>query len=151
MAQDAVELIRSDHRTVEKLFSEFEQAGERAYKTKQGLVEQITRELEVHATIEEETFYPAVQAKARKDSKELVDEAVEEHHLVRVTLGELAGLPPEDDAFDAKVQVLIENVRHHLEEEESEMLPQAEKLLGQEELARLGEEMAARKRQLGAG
>ena len=151
MAQDAVELIRSDHRTVEKLFSEFEQAGERAYKTKQGLVERITRELEVHATLEEETFYPAVRAKARKDGKELVDEAVEEHHLVRVTLGELAGLSATDDAFDAKVQVLIENVRHHVEEEESEMLPQAEKLLGQEELARLGEEMLARKRQLGVG
>jgi hemerythrin-like domain-containing protein len=151
MAQDAVELIKSDHRTVEKLFGEFEQAGERAYKTKQGLVERITKELEVHATIEEETFYPAVQAKARKDGKELVAEAVEEHHLVRVTLGELAGLSPEDDAFDAKVQVLIENVRHHVEEEESEMLPQAEKLLGQEELGRLGAEMLARKRQLGAG
>ena len=151
MAQDAVALIRSDHRTVEELFGEFEQAGDRAYKTKQALVEQITQELEVHATIEEETFYPAVQAKARKDGKELIDEAVEEHHLVRVTLGELAGLTPEDDAFDAKVQVLIENVRHHVEEEESEMLPQAEKLLGKEELARLGEEMAARKRQLGVG
>jgi hemerythrin superfamily protein len=151
MAQDAVELIKSDHRTVEKLFHEFEQAGERAYKTKQRLVEQITQELEVHATIEEETFYPAVQAKARKDGRELIDEAVEEHHLVRVTLGELAGLTPEDDAFDAKAQVLVENVRHHVEEEESEMLPQAEKLLGQEELARLGEEMLARKRQLGAG
>jgi hemerythrin-like domain-containing protein len=151
MAQDAVALIRSDHRTVEKLFGEFEQAGDRAYKTKQDLVEQITQELEVHATIEEETFYPAVQAKARKDGKELIDEAVEEHHLVRVTLGELAGLTPEDDAFDAKVQVLIENVRHHVEEEESEMLPQAEKLLGKEELARLGEEMLARKRQLGVG
>jgi hemerythrin-like domain-containing protein len=70
---------------------------------------------------------------------------------VRVTLGELSRLTPEDDAFDAKVQVLIENVRHHVEEEESEMLPQAEKLLGQDELARLGEEMLARKRQLGAG
>jgi hemerythrin-like domain-containing protein len=151
MAQDAVELIRSDHRTVEKLFKEFEQAGDRAYKTKRDLVEQLTEELEVHATIEEETFYPAVQAKARKDGKELIDEAVEEHHLVRVTLGELAGLTPEDDAFDAKVQVLIENVRHHVEEEESEMLPQAEKLLGHEELARLGDEMLTRKRQLGVG
>jgi hemerythrin superfamily protein len=151
MAQDAVELIKSDHRTVEKLFREYEQAGERAHKTKQRLVEQITRELEVHATIEEETFYPAVEAKARKDGKELVAEAVEEHHLVKVTLAELAELTPEDDAFDAKVQVLLENVRHHVEEEESEMLPQAEKLLGREELARLGEEMAGRKRLLGSG
>jgi hemerythrin superfamily protein len=151
MADDAVKLIKSDHRTVEKLFREFEQAGDRAHKTKQRLVEQITQELEVHATIEEESFYPAVQAKARKDGKELVDEAVEEHHLVKVTLAELAELTPEDDAFDAKVQVLIENVRHHVEEEETEMLPQAEKLLGRDELDRLGAEMLARKRQLGAG
>jgi hemerythrin superfamily protein len=150
MAQDAVSLIKSDHRRVEGLFREFEQAGERAHKTKRRLVDQIREELEVHATIEEESFYPALEAKARKDGKELVKEAVEEHHLVRVTLDELAGLDPEDDAFDAKVQVLMENVRHHVEEEETEMLPEAEELLGKEELARLGEEMAARKQQLGA-
>ena len=106
MAQDAVALIKADHRKVEQLFSEFEEAGDRAYKTKQQLVEQIIKELEVHATVEEETYYPAVEAKAKKDGKELVAEAIEEHHVVKVLLGELA---------------------------------------------RLGEEMAARKRQLGAG
>jgi hypothetical protein len=68
-----------------------------------------------------------------------------------VLLGELAGMSAEDEAFDAKVTVLTENVRHHVEEEEEEMLPQSEKILGEEELTRLGEEMAARKRQLGAG
>jgi hemerythrin superfamily protein len=151
MAQDAVALIKSDHRTMEQLFREFEDAGDRAYKTKQQLVEQIIKELEVHATIEEETYYPAVEAKAKKDGKELVAEAVEEHHVVRVLLEELAGLSSEDDAFDAKVAVLMENVRHHVEEEESELLPQSKEILGKEELARLGEEMAARKRQLGAG
>jgi hemerythrin superfamily protein len=151
VAQDAVALIKADHRKVEELFKEFEEAGDRAHKTKQRLVSQIIKELEVHATIEEETYYPAVAAKAKKDGKELVAEAVEEHHLVKVLLGELAGMSAEDDAFDAKVTVLMENVRHHVEEEESEMLPQSQQLLGSEELARLGEEMAARKRQLGAG
>ena len=151
MAQDAVALIKSDHRTVEQLFREFEEAGDRAYKTKQQLVEQIIRELEVHATIEEETYYPAVEAKAKKDGKELIAEAVEEHHVVKVLLNELAMLSSEDDAFDAKVTVLMENVRHHVEEEESELLPQSEEILGKEELTRLGEEMAARKQQLGAG
>jgi hemerythrin superfamily protein len=151
MAQDAVELIKADHRKVERLFREFEEAGDRAYKTKQQLVEQISRELEVHTTIEEETYYPAVEAKAKKDGKEMIGEAVEEHHLVKVILGELAGLSPEDDTFDAKVKVLMENVRHHVEEEESEMLPQSEEILSKDELARLGAEMAARKRQLGAG
>ena len=151
MAQDAVELIKSDHRKVEKLFREFEEAGDRAYKTKQELVGQIVEELEVHATIEEETYYPAVEAKARKDGKELVAEAVEEHHVVKILLGELRSMSSEDEAFDAKVTVLMENVRHHVEEEEEELLPQSEKLLGSDELARLGEEMAARKQQLGAG
>jgi hemerythrin superfamily protein len=151
VAQDAVALIKADHRKVEQLFREFEEAGDRAYKTKQQLVEQIIQELEVHATVEEEIYYPAVEAKARKDGKELVAEAVEEHHVVKVLLGELAGMSAEDEAFDAKVTVLMENVRHHVEEEEEEMLPQSEKILGEEELTRLGEEMAARKRQLGAG
>jgi hemerythrin superfamily protein len=134
MAQDAVALIKADHRQVEQLFKEFEDAGDRAYKTKQRLVEQIIKELEVHATIEEETYYPAV----------------EEHHVVKILLGELATMSAEDEAFDAKVTVLMENVRHHVEEEESEMLPQSEEILGEAELTRLGQEMAARKRQLGA-
>jgi hemerythrin superfamily protein len=151
VAQDAVALIKADHREVEKLFNEFEDAGDRAYKTKQQLVSQIIKELEVHATIEEEIYYPAVDAKAKKDGKELVAEAVEEHHVVKVLLGELATMSAEDDAFDAKVTVLIENVRHHVEEEEEELLPQSEEILGDEELARLGEAMAARKQQLGAG
>jgi hemerythrin superfamily protein len=151
MAQDAVALIKADHRRVEQLFREFEDAGDRAYRTKRRLVSQLIRELEVHATIEEETYYPAVEAKARKDGKELVAEAVEEHHVVKILLGELAGMSAEDEAFDPKVTVLMENVRHHVEEEEEEMLPQSEEILGKEELTRLGEEMAARKRQLGVG
>ena len=151
MAQDAVELIKSDHRKVEQLFREFEEAGDRAYRTKQELVGQIVEELEVHATIEEETYYPAVEAKAKKEGKELIAEAVEEHHVVKILLGELRSMSSEDEAFDAKVTVLMENVRHHVEEEESELLPQSEKILDTDELTRLGEEMAARKRQLGAG
>jgi hemerythrin superfamily protein len=151
MAKDAVALIKADHRKVEQLFREYEEAGDRAYKTKRQLVEQITRELEVHTTIEEETYYPAVEAKARRDGKELIGEAIEEHHVVKILLGELATLSPEDDAYDAKVTVLMENVRHHVEEEESEMLPQSEEILGRDELTRLGEEMTARKQQLGAG
>jgi hemerythrin superfamily protein len=151
MPQDAVALIKADHRKVEQLFREFEEAGDRAFKTKQDLVDEIIKELEVHATIEEETYYPAVEAKAKKDGKELVAEAVEEHHVVKVLLGELSSMSSEDDAFDAKVTVLMENVRHHVEEEEEELLPQSEEILGADELARLGEEMATRKQQLGAG
>jgi hemerythrin superfamily protein len=151
VAQDAVALIKADHRKVEQLFREFEEAGDRAYKTKQELVAQIFQELDVHAAIEEETYYPAVEAKAKKDGKELIAEAVEEHHVVKILLGELSGMSATDDAFDAKVTVLMENVRHHVEEEEEELLPQSQEILSDEELTRLGEEMAARKQQLGAG
>jgi hemerythrin superfamily protein len=151
MAQDAVALIKADHRKVEQLFREFEEAGDRAYKTKRQLVEQIIKELEIHATIEEETYYPAVEAKARNDGKELIAEAIEEHHVVKVLLGELATMSAEDEAFDAKVTVLMENVRHHVEEEEEELLPQSEEILGEQELTRLGGEMAARKQQLDGG
>ena len=151
MAQDAVALIKSDHRKVEQLFREFEEAGDRAYKTKQQLVSEIVRELEVHATIEEETYYPAVEAKAKKDGKDMVAEAVEEHHVVKVLLGELATMSAEDDAFDAKVTVLMENVRHHVEEEEEELLPQAEGLLGPDHLDEIGDEMEERKQDLLGG
>jgi hemerythrin-like domain-containing protein len=146
---DAIALIKADHKTVEALFKQFEQvkeAGDDARK--KSVVDEISRELEAHADIEEEIFYPSVKAKAEEDGQELVDEAVEEHHLVKVTLGELASLPPSDEAFDAKVTVLIENVRHHVEEEEEEMLPQAEELLGADRLAELGQRMAERKQEL---
>jgi hemerythrin-like domain-containing protein len=146
---DAIALIKADHKTVEALFKQFEQvkeAGDDARK--KSVVDEISRELEAHADIEEEIFYPSVKAKAEEEGQELVDEAVEEHHLVKVTLGELASLPPSDEAFDAKVTVLIENVRHHVEEEEEEMLPQAEELLGVDRLAELGQRMAERKQEL---
>ena len=141
MAQDAVALIKADHRRVEQLFREFEEAGDRAYKTKQQLVERMIRELEVHATIEEETYYPAVEAKARKDGKELVAEAVEEHHVVKILLGELASMSAEDEAFDAKVTVLMENVRHHVEEEEQDWFPEVRKGLGRKKLQELGDQL----------
>jgi hemerythrin superfamily protein len=142
VAQDAVALIKADHRKVEQLFREFEEAGDRAYKTKQQLVSEIIRELEVHATIEEETYYPAVEAKAKKDGKELIAEAVEEHHVVKILLGELSAMSAEDEAFDAKVTVLMENVRHHVEEEEGEMFPKLRSALSAEQLGDIGEKLA---------
>ena len=152
MAQDAVSLIKADHRKVEQLFRDFEEAGDRAYKTKQQLVEQIIRELEVHATVEEMALYPAIREAVEKgDVDDMVLESLEEHHIVKWVLSELEKMTPDHERFDAKVTVLMENVRHHVEEEESELLPQSEEILGDEELARLGEEMAARKQQLGAG
>jgi len=144
---NAVALLKADHRTVKGLFREFEAAGERAHKTKQRLGTQILDELDAHAAIEEEIFYPAVQARAAKELRSTVAEGVEEHHVVHVLIGELRELDATDERFEPKFTVLIESVEHHIEEEEQEMLPAAEKLLG-DEVETLGEQMAARKEQL---
>ena len=144
---DAIELLKDDHRKVKKLFREFEAAGDRAYQTKRRIAEQVFAELEVHSRLEEEIFYPAVAATANKDGKELVAEGIEEHHVVDVLINELKALEPEDEQFDAKFKVLTENVEHHIEEEEGEMLPDAEKKLGRE-IEQLGERMQQRREEL---
>jgi len=144
---DAITLLKDDHKKVREMFREFEAAGDRAYKTKQRIAEQVFMELEVHSKIEEEIFYPAVREKAGKEGKELVAEGFEEHHVVDVLIGELKALDPEAEEYDAKFKVLTENVEHHIEEEEQEMMPEAKEALG-EALAELGERMLRRKEEL---
>ncbi|MDP9301673.1 MAG: hemerythrin domain-containing protein, partial [Actinomycetota bacterium] len=120
---DAITLLKQDHRAVEDLFKRFEQAGPRAYATKRKIVDRIIRELSIHAAIEEQIFYPAVR-ESLHETEDQVLESLEEHHLVKVTLAELESADPKDERFDAKVTVLIENVRHHVQEEEGEMFPE---------------------------
>jgi hemerythrin superfamily protein len=143
---DAIVLLKDDHKTVEKLFKQFEKAGERAYKEKQHLVEQIIRELTTHAYIEEEIFYPAARQEV-PETKDHVLESVEEHHVVVWMLSELKNLDPKDERYDAKVTVLIENVRHHVEEEEQEWFPQVREAMGRKKLQELGEQMEKAKAQ----
>jgi hemerythrin superfamily protein len=147
---DAVQMLKADHDKVLGLFKQFSEAGDRAFKTKQELAEKIFRELEVHSQLEEEVFYPAVREQASKEGEELVEESLEEHHVVDVLIAELKQMSPEDERYDAKMTVLCENVEHHIEEEEKEMFPDARKRLGGE-IEALGEQMAARKKQLAAG
>src|SRR3954452_8774857 len=142
---DAITLLREDHRTVEKLFKEFEKAGPRAGKTKAKLVKQITRELAIHAVIEEQVFYPAVRESV-EDADDLVLEALEEHHIVKWVLSELENMTPEDERFDAKVTVLIENVRHHVKEEQDDLFPEVRQALGRKRLVELGEALAKAKK-----
>jgi hypothetical protein len=143
---NAVKMLKDDHKQVKGLFREFESAGERAYRKKQSIAERVFTELEIHSRLEEEIFYPAARAQS-KDLAEVVDEGIEEHHVVDVLIGELKAMEPEDERYDAKFTVLIENVEHHIEEEEGEMLPDAEKKLGAG-LERLGEQMMSRKQEL---
>ena len=142
---DAVKLIKDDHKKVKELFRQFEKA--RTADRKRTIAEEAMHELEVHAQIEEEIFYPAAKAKADKEGKELVAEAVEEHHVVKVLIGELQAMREVNEQYEAKFTVLIENVEHHIEEEEKEMLPDAQKTLGDETKA-LGDRMEQRKQAL---
>jgi hemerythrin superfamily protein len=142
---DAITLLKDDHRTVERLFKQFEQAGDRAHVRKRQIVDRIIEELSVHAAIEEQAFYPVARA-AVPETEDVALESLEEHHIVKWTLSELVDMDPESERFDAKVTVLMENVRHHVEEEESEFFPKVRDRLSRKELAELGDALADAKR-----
>jgi hemerythrin superfamily protein len=137
---DAITLLKNDHKAVSKLFREFERLGDRAFKAKRDVVDRIIHELSVHAAIEEQLFYPTAR-KAAPDTEDHVLESLEEHHIVKWVLSELEDMDPEHERFDAKVTVLIENVRHHVEEEEGDWFPLVRKAMGRKALAELGDKM----------
>jgi hemerythrin superfamily protein len=121
-ASSVTDMLREDHKKVKGLFEEFEQAEDAT--TKKRIVETALTELEVHSKLEEELIYPAIRAEI--DNDELMDEALEEHHVVHGLLEELKKMKPGNERYDAKFTVLAENVRHHIKEEESEMFSKAE-------------------------
>jgi hemerythrin superfamily protein len=141
---DAIVLLKADHKTVEKLFRQFEKAADDAYAEKRTLVDQMIAELTTHAYIEEQIFYPEART-AVPETEDHVLESVEEHHIVAWVMSELVDLSPEDERFDAKVSVLMENVRHHVEEEEQEWFPEVRKGLGRRRLQEIGERLEAAK------
>lgn len=141
---DAIVLLKDDHKTVEKLFKKFEGLGDAAWKSKRQVVDDIVKELSVHAAIEEQIFYPAVR-KALPDLQGDVLEGLEEHHIVKWTLDELKDLDAQDERFDAKVTVLMESVRHHVKEEEGDLFPAVRKGLGRKVLQDLGAELEKQK------
>lgn len=139
---DAIKMLREDHQKVKDLFEEFEKAEEEDEKGQ--IVRTALNDLEIHATLEEEIFYPAVREHIEDD--DVMDEALEEHHVAKLIIAELQDMEPGDDRFDAKFKVLAESVKHHIEEEESEILPKAQKMEIDKE--GLGEEMTERKQEL---
>ena len=116
----AIALLKDDHDRVKDLFDQFETAKGRPARTK--IVRQALTELKVHAALEEELFYPAVR---KPVGKEIMNEADEEHHVAKLLIAELDRMDGSESHFDAKFTVLAENVRHHIKEEENEMLPKA--------------------------
>lgn len=146
----ATATLRDDHKTVKHLFSEYEKLGDGAKaETKKSLFEQMKKELTVHAAIEEEIFYPAIRELEVEDEEagEIVNEAEEEHKIVKTLLEELSELEPDDEQFDAKIKVLTENVQHHAEEEEEEMFPYFDDL-PKERQEEISDELRERKAEL---
>jgi hypothetical protein len=137
----AVALLKDDHDRVKALFDQFEQARGRPAKVK--IVRRAITELKVHAAIEEELFYPSVRAKV---GKEVMNEADEEHHVAKLLIAELDRMDGSESHFDAKFTVLAENVRHHIKEEEDEMLPKARE--AKVDFAALAEKMRRRQERL---
>jgi hemerythrin superfamily protein len=143
-SQDAIALLKADHRTVEDLFAQFEKASGDGKKQKLAL--QICAELTVHAKIEEEIFYPACEGKVEDD---LIREAYVEHDGAKVLIAEIEGGAPSDEYYDAKVKVLQEQIEHHVQEEEQRMegmFAQARK--AGLDMDALGNELATRKEEL---
>ena len=141
---DAITLLKNDHKTVEALFKRFEKAGDNALAEKRAVVDQIIEELAIHAAIEEQLFYPVTRATV-PETEAIVLESLEEHHIVKWVLSELDSMDPQDERFDAKVTVLIENVRHHVKEEEQEYFPKVRDELGRNALDDLGDAMVSAK------
>ena len=144
--QDAVALLKADHRAVEELFAKFEKAS--GDGRKQSLAEEICKELTIHAQIEEEIFYPACEGKVEED---LLKEAYVEHDGAKVLIREIEAGGPGDEFYDAKVKVLSEEIEHHVEEEEKRVegiFSQAKK--AGLDMDALGEQLAARKQELSA-
>ena len=139
---DALALLKDDHREVESLFSRFEKARGEAEKGRLG--EKICNELDVHARIEEQLFYPAVREAISDD--ELMNEAEVEHASAKDLIGQIQSMQPDDDLYDAKVTVLGEYINHHVQEEEGEMFPKARR--AKVDLAGLAEQLKQRKEQL---
>jgi hemerythrin-like domain-containing protein len=137
MSTDAITLLKADHKEVRQLFRQFEAAGANATATKGRLVTKIIELLTVHTYIENEVMYPAVR-ELLPDLEDDVLESYEEHHVADVLCMELFALPPDAERFDAKTTVLIENVTHHIEEEEQEWFPKVRQGLGRKQLSDLG-------------
>jgi len=140
---DAITLLKDDHEKVKGIFEKLEPTTERAVKTREELFAKLKLELDVHAHIEETIFYPVLKQEA--ETRKITLEGYEEHHVVKMLLGELEAMPVSSEQWTAKLKVLQENVEHHVEEEETDMFKSAREVLEKSQLVELGAQMAAEK------
>jgi hemerythrin-like domain-containing protein len=145
MSTDAIVLLKNDHKEIRKAFRDFEKAGEKAFARKGQLVDRMIELLTVHTYIENEVMYPRVRALLPEVEDDVL-ESFEEHHVADVLVMELSMMKPEQERFTAKTTVLIENVDHHIDEEEKEWFPKVREGLGRKVLQDLGAEMLEAKK-----
>jgi len=140
---DALALLKEDHDKAKKLMAELEETTERGVRTREQKWTKLLKELTIHENIEEEIFYPALAEHPK--AKDIVLEAMEEHHLVDDIVEQLKDTPFDDEHWAAKFKVTKENVEHHIEEEETEMFKVARQVFSKEELDELGSRLEATK------
>lgn len=140
---NAVELLKADHDVVSKLFQKVEATDEKEHPA---IFVKIKAELDVHTHIEEKIFYPKLIAEGDKELKDITLEGIEEHRQAKMFLRELAGLSDESEKFEPKLKVLMEDIEHHVMEEEGEMFVMVEEQFDASVLEELGKEMEAEKR-----
>ena len=137
---NALDLLKQQHEEVNKLFKKFEKLEEGAIAERRELFVMIADRLSAHATIEEQFFYPSIKTDKTED---IVREAVEEHLAVKRIIADLLEMEPADENYSAKMKVLMENVEHHVEEEEDELFKMVKKVLNEDQLLALGVQMMA--------
>jgi hemerythrin superfamily protein len=135
---NAIELLKEDHQTVSRLFQKVKATEESEHKE---LFEKIKAELDVHAHIEEVIFYPVLKEEGDDELKDITLEGIEEHHQAKIFLRELASLADESEKFEPKLKVLMEDITHHVQEEEGKMFPMVEEQFDEARLEELGVKM----------
>jgi iron-sulfur cluster repair protein YtfE (RIC family) len=143
---NAIELLKEDHDKVDKLFQKVKANEDADHRD---TFEKIKAELEVHTHIEETIFYPKVKEDGDEELKKIVLEGVEEHHQVKIFLRELSGLVEDSEKFQPKLKVLMEDVSHHVQEEEGQMFPMIQEQFDEYTLQMLGDEMDKEKKAFG--
>ena len=141
LPHDAVKLLEKDHRRFEKLMEEGEETTPRAYRRRRGVLATLAAEIAAHEKKEEKVLYPAL--KRHPESRDIVLEGYQEHHVADVLVTELKNMNPTDERWGAKFKVLKESLEHHIEEEEGHMFRTARSVLGRDRLEELGRRMQA--------